>query len=729
MARSLASATPAFSNYGDGIHPVSKGGFGSNTIEGIKSNIDGLDRTVTSAEGGVIPIGTNGLANLAPYGISLNSVTIKGPKYFNRSTTTEYIITNYSSLKDYTVSISSGTATRNGSTITVSANIVPDAVVLTINNRNITLNKMPSPIGRPTVTLGGIAYNDNKVTITAKGTDFTSSNGKTHASSTWQIASDVLFTNILAESVNDTVNKTSYVFQAVDKVPTLYVRVTYKDSAGEVSEWSSVASINTSDLSIAVNTPSASVTGKKTSSGAKLTITGSMFVTADGGNHYGTTWQVSDSAAFTTILFESVNDTVNKGSIVANVTGTPATYYVRIKQHSSVGNVSAWSNPASINRAPMLINVPINEEAILTASPTYSVTYFGYNCVTDATGTRLLVTGNNGVMNIFVRNGSVWTVEFSYAFSAGSSYTNSCAIDDSGTRVFLSHTSGYVYIFVRNNTTWTLELQLTSSDSNTEYFGSRIATNPDGSIIVVTDDSKTDNGSSGKGSCYVYKRTGTSWSKVAKLNLSNTGTAYISFGSSMAYSEAGSTIILGSKFYSDYRVVWAFTGSGDTWSEGVLLPDPGGSVAKTVRFGDTLIISQDGTRIFVSDYAASAGNGSLGAVFCYVKSGNNWVYESTIISPQSNSTNFSVGSLSCNYDGSVLAVGSSYDPIPGNQSYAGRVFIYSRTGATWALSATITGSDSSIYNYFGQPISLAKNESRLFCASQYHGKGDIHVFS
>ena len=37
MARSLASATPAFSNYGDGIHPVSKGGFGSNTIEGIKS--------------------------------------------------------------------------------------------------------------------------------------------------------------------------------------------------------------------------------------------------------------------------------------------------------------------------------------------------------------------------------------------------------------------------------------------------------------------------------------------------------------------------------------------------------------------------------------------------------------------------------------------------------------------------------------------------------------------
>ena len=445
MARSLASATPAFSNYGDGIHPVSKGGFGSNTIEGIKSNIDGLDRTITSAEGGVIPIGTNGLANLAPYGISLNSVTVKGPKYFNRSTTTEYIITNYSTLKDYTVSISSGTATRNGSTITVSANIVPDAVVLTINNRNIALNKMPSPIGRPMVTLGGIAYNDDKVKITATGTEFTSSNGKTHASSTWQIASDVLFTNILAESVNDTVNKTSYVFQAVDKVPTLYVRVTYKDNTGEVSNVSPTASIDTTNLAIAVSTPSVSFTGKYTSSGAILTIIGSSFVATDGGTHASTTWQVASDSAFSNILYTNTDDAVNKTTLTANVTGIATVYYVRIRHKSSIGNVSNWSNISSVSRSSMPNSIPSNEEAKLEASDKATNDYFGIAVSISSDGSRVIV---------------------------GASYKNS--------------NTGAAYIFSRSGTTWTQEAKLEASDKVTnDHFGWSASISSDGSRAIV----------------------------------------------------------------------------------------------------------------------------------------------------------------------------------------------------------------------------------------------------
>ena len=78
MARSIAPSTPAFSNYGDGIHPIVKGGFGSNSLSTIKANIDALDRTNTNAQGGVVPIGDNGIANLAPYGISIITDTISG---------------------------------------------------------------------------------------------------------------------------------------------------------------------------------------------------------------------------------------------------------------------------------------------------------------------------------------------------------------------------------------------------------------------------------------------------------------------------------------------------------------------------------------------------------------------------------------------------------------------------------------------------------------------------
>ena len=170
MARTISPSTPAFSNYGDGIHPINKGGFGSNSLSTIKANIDALDRTNTNAQGGVVPIGENGKANLAPYGISMNAVTIKGPKQFNRTTTTEYIITNYSALKEYTVSASSGTATRVNDKITLSANIVPEAVILTVNNRNITLTKMPSNITGPLVTLGGIPKNEEALLVKSTGT-------------------------------------------------------------------------------------------------------------------------------------------------------------------------------------------------------------------------------------------------------------------------------------------------------------------------------------------------------------------------------------------------------------------------------------------------------------------------------------------------------------------------------------------------------------------------------
>ena len=52
--------------------------FLNGAVAGVKANIGGLDRNNTTGQGGVVPIGTNGKANLSSYGISSNSVTIKG---------------------------------------------------------------------------------------------------------------------------------------------------------------------------------------------------------------------------------------------------------------------------------------------------------------------------------------------------------------------------------------------------------------------------------------------------------------------------------------------------------------------------------------------------------------------------------------------------------------------------------------------------------------------------
>ena len=75
MARTISPATAVFPEQGNALHPVEKGGFGATTVAGIKANIGGLDRSNTTGQGGVVPIGTNGKANLSSYGISSNSVT------------------------------------------------------------------------------------------------------------------------------------------------------------------------------------------------------------------------------------------------------------------------------------------------------------------------------------------------------------------------------------------------------------------------------------------------------------------------------------------------------------------------------------------------------------------------------------------------------------------------------------------------------------------------------
>ncbi len=499
MARTISPSTPAFSNYGDGIHPIVKGGFGSNSLSTIKANIDALDRTNTNAQGGVVPIGENGKANLAPYGISINSVTISGPKQFNRTATTEYTITNYSALKEYTVSASSGTATRVNDKITLSANIVPEAVILTVNNRNITLTKMPSNITRPLVSLGGIAFNDNKVTITATGTAFASSNGSTHASSSWDIATDVLFTNIVGSVVDSVTDMTTHAFESIDKVPTLYVRVKYKDNAGAVSDWSTTASINTVDLAIAINTPSVSITGKKSTAGAKIVGTGSLFVTTDGGTHQATTWQVSDNAGFTNVIFESQADTVNKNSIVMNVTGVPATYYVRIKHHSSVGNISGWSNVASIVRSTMLDDIPKNEEALLVKS-TGTGSNFGFSVSISSDGSRVAIGayGSNEVY-IFTRSGTTWTQEARLvkASGTGSGFGISVSISSDGSRVAIGAvSSNEAYIFTRSGTTWTQEALLVKASGSGSYFGFSVSISSDGSRVAI--------GAHGSNEAYIF---------------------------------------------------------------------------------------------------------------------------------------------------------------------------------------------------------------------------------
>ena len=97
-----------------------------------------------------------------------------------------------------------------------------------------------SPTGGESITSGD--------TITLTSSSFISSGvAPTHASSDWQVASDQSFNTIIEESLEDTVNLTSYAFSTFE-LGILYWRVRYRDSDGNVSNFSATQTFNSQQL-------------------------------------------------------------------------------------------------------------------------------------------------------------------------------------------------------------------------------------------------------------------------------------------------------------------------------------------------------------------------------------------------------------------------------------------------------------------------------------------------
>jgi len=94
--------------------------------------------------------------------------------------------------------------------------------------------------------------------------------------------------------------------------------------------------------------------------------------------------------------------------------------------------------------------------------------------------------------------------------------------------------SGAAYVFVHSDTTWTRQAYLKASNTGSgDSFGQAVAL--DGDLLVIgapredcasagVNLDQTNDNASNAGAAYVFKRDGTSWSQLAYLKASNTGT-------------------------------------------------------------------------------------------------------------------------------------------------------------------------------------------------------------
>lgn len=297
-----------------------------------------------------------------------NSVTLSGPVLVTQGSTDTYLITNYNSFSQYTVSASVGTATRTNESISL---VVPNPttqpqITLTVVRDGVA-SMFLIAVGAQSVVTPSIVYPTSgqasvELTPTLQGSAFATApvGQDTHQSSQWQVATDSVFTDIKFNSGTDTVNKTNI------QVPTgslnistqYYARVRYTGAIIGTSAWSSAATFTTTNKYVV--TPTVAVSNGPDQVDETPTLTTSAFAVFGGSDtHASTDWQVvkvSDSS----VVWQSLGNTTNKTSVVipANILLESTSYKVRARHSGAILGSSAWGEYTFITRSQFFTFTP-----------------------------------------------------------------------------------------------------------------------------------------------------------------------------------------------------------------------------------------------------------------------------------------------------------------------------------------------------------------------------------
>ncbi len=173
------------------------------------------------------------------------------------------------------------------------------------------------------------------------------------------------------------------------------------------------------------------------------------------------------------------------------------------------------------------------------------------------------------------------------------------------------------------------------------------------------------------------------------------------------------------------------------------------NTAASDHFGSDVSLSADGTRLAVgadgedssaigvnNDQGNDAASGS-GAVYVFVRSGATWTQEAYLKASNTGSSEAFGGRVALSADGTRLAVGAENensatvlvngDQSNNNAASSGAVYVFSRTGTTWAQEAYVKASNTGIADFFGNALALSGDGTRLAVGAYFEDSAAVGV--
>ena len=615
----ISQVTTPFPSYNDTGSLVDN----SYDYNSLDTEINDIDTTVTNKA-----INTNTLY--------LYDFSISGPPILNVNETGFYSIINYNPNAQYIISTINGSVIMQNGVVQYTA---PDAVGFfgfTINGIKIFIEIIGQEIIVPPYITSPVNYYITQgTTLTVDVTPFQSLYVyDTLKSVNWELATDSGFTNIVQQSLNDTVNIASWKISGLLDGTQYYVRVQFNGNNSVQSAWSAPVTFTTNNIATpSITSPTTGATGEAIS----LTITSSTFsATNTGDTQASSNWELAYDSGFTNIVQSLTYSTSSLTSWSVSGLNYNTVYYVRVQYNSGYGLQSQWSSADTFTT--IMPPYPSTEVAELVATNGASSDQFGWSVALNSTGTIALIGAINfsnmqGAAYVFTNSGGTWSQTAELVATDGATSNNfgcSVAFDSTGTIALIgaydktvgsNSYQGAAYVFTNSGGTWSQTAELVATDGATgDNFGWSVALDSTGTIALIGAYGKTVGSNPTQGAAYIFTNSGGTWSQTAEL-VATDGTLHDQFGYSVALDSTSTIAIIGANnreigTNNDQGAAYIFTNSGGTWSQIAELVATNGAAVD--NFGNSVALDSTGTIAIIGAYYKTVnGNANQGAAYIF----------------------------------------------------------------------------------------------------------------
>lgn len=259
---------------------------------------------------------------------------------------------------------------------------------------------------------------------------------------------------------------------------------------------------------------------------------------------------------------------------------------------------------------------------------------------------------------------------------------------------------GAVYIFTRTTSgAWSQQAELLDpgyGDGVSDAFGIAVALQ--GNLLAVGAPGAT----GGLGAVYLYARTGSAWTQQAVVTPTD-ATQPENFATALALS--GNTLVVGANFQNEGAgAAYIYAYNGQAWTQQAELRYPGQYLLAefgnaVALWGNTALIAAPGAPV----------------AFVYTRSGSTWSLQAVLSAPHS-PLNFFGESVALWGSTALVGVCCAYTGSPN-----GAVYVFTRSGTTWSLQATLSPPGGASNDLFGASVALSYHTAVV-------GSGGADVF-